>query len=69
MTTLSGFKNLTRDLKEQEHLMPVLFIGHGSPMNGIEDNEFSRRWKNMAKEIPGLRLVLNLIRQLRLKTW
>ncbi|MBC6491333.1 hypothetical protein BC349_09840 [Flavihumibacter stibioxidans] len=22
--------------------MPVLFIGHGSPMNGIGDNEFSR---------------------------
>ncbi len=32
--------------------MPVLFIGHGSPMNGIQDNEFSRRWTEMAKEIP-----------------
>ena len=32
--------------------MPVLFIGHGSPMNGLEDNEFSQRWKAMAKEIP-----------------
>lgn len=32
--------------------MPVLFIGHGSPMNGIEDNEFSQRWTQMAKEIP-----------------
>ncbi|HMK03380.1 MAG TPA: 4,5-DOPA dioxygenase extradiol, partial [Ferruginibacter sp.] len=28
------------------------FIGHGSPMNGIEDNEFSQRWTQMAKEIP-----------------
>lgn len=52
MTTLSAFKNFTNDLKEQEQLMPVLFIGHGSPMNGIEDNEFSNRWKVMAKEIP-----------------
>lgn len=52
MTTLSAFKNFTDDLVEQEHLMPVLFIGHGSPMNGIEDNEFSERWKTMAKEIP-----------------
>ena len=52
MTTLSAFKNFTDDLKEQETLMPVLFIGHGSPMNGIEDNEFSRRWTQMAKEIP-----------------
>ena len=32
--------------------MPVLFIGHGSPMNGIQDNDFSNRWKLMAKEIP-----------------
>ena len=32
--------------------MPVLFIGHGSPMNGIEDNEFSQGWAQMAKEIP-----------------
>lgn len=32
--------------------MPVLFIGHGSPMNGIEDNEFSQKWKNLGKEIP-----------------
>ena len=52
MTTHSSFNKFTNDLKEQEHLMPVLFIGHGSPMNGIEDNEFSRRWTQMAKEIP-----------------
>ena len=52
MTTLPAFNKFTNGLKEQEHLMPVLFIGHGSPMNGIEDNEFSIRWKNMAKEIP-----------------
>lgn len=32
--------------------MPVLFIGHGSPMNGIEDNEFSKGWTKMAAEIP-----------------
>lgn len=32
--------------------MPVLFIGHGSPMNGIEDNAFTRRWKQMSAEIP-----------------
>ncbi|MGH2648055.1 MAG: 4,5-DOPA dioxygenase extradiol [Ginsengibacter sp.] len=52
MTTLSAFKNFTSTLAEQEQLMPVLFIGHGSPMNGIEDTVFSRRWKQMAKEIP-----------------
>ncbi|MFN8265057.1 MAG: 4,5-DOPA dioxygenase extradiol [Chitinophagaceae bacterium] len=52
MTTLSAFRQFTGNLDETGTLMPVLFIGHGSPMNGIEDNEFSRRWKQMATEIP-----------------
>ena len=58
MTSLSAFNKFTNDLKEQEQVMPVLFIGHGSPMNGIEDNEFSRRWAQMAKEIPTPKAVL-----------
>jgi 4,5-DOPA dioxygenase extradiol len=52
MNNLATFNKFTSGLKEQDHLMPVLFIGHGSPMNGIEDNEFSQRWTQMAKEIP-----------------
>lgn len=38
--------------------MPVLFVGHGSPMNGIEDNEFSRTWNAMANKIPVPKAVL-----------
>ncbi len=52
MTSLSAFNTFTGSLTEKGQLMPVLFIGHGSPMNGIEDNEFSQRWRAMAKEIP-----------------
>lgn len=55
---LSSFKNFTDTLKEQEQLMPVLFIGHGSPMNGIEDTIFSRNWTQMAKDIPTPNAVL-----------
>ncbi len=58
MTTLSAFRKFTEGLAEQDQLMPVLFIGHGSPMNGIEDNEFSRRWAKMAQEIPVPKAVL-----------
>lgn len=58
MTTLSAFKNFTDTLKEQEQLMPVLFIGHGSPMNGIEDTVFSRNWGQMAKDIPTPKAVI-----------
>jgi 4,5-DOPA dioxygenase extradiol len=52
MTSLSAFNKFTGGLGEQDLLMPVLFIGHGSPMNGIQDTEFSRRWTQMAREIP-----------------
>jgi 4,5-DOPA dioxygenase extradiol len=32
--------------------MPVLFLGHGSPMNAIEDNPFTQGWKNAGKDLP-----------------
>jgi 4,5-DOPA dioxygenase extradiol len=49
LIALNGLNSLpSKNLRE----MPVLFIGHGSPMNGIEDNEFSRNWAKMAEEIP-----------------
>jgi 4,5-DOPA dioxygenase extradiol len=32
--------------------MPVLFIGHGSPMNAIEENEFVQGWREVAKTLP-----------------
>ena len=38
--------------------MPVLFVGHGSPMNAIEDNEFSRAWKEAGKALPKPRAIL-----------
>lgn len=31
--------------------MPSLFVGHGSPMIAIEDNEISRNFKKISKEI------------------
>lgn len=31
--------------------MPVLFLGHGSPMNAIEENEFVNGFRNIAKTI------------------
>jgi len=38
--------------------MPVLFLGHGSPMNAIEDNEFSLAWQEAARQIPQPRAIL-----------
>lgn len=52
MSSLGTFKHFTQSLKDRGYVMPALFVGHGSPMNGIEDNEFSRRWTKIAQEIP-----------------
>ncbi len=47
---------------EKSERMPVLFIGHGSPMNAIEDNEYRRTWQALGSEFgrqrPRPRLVL-----------
>ena len=32
--------------------MPVLFVGHGSPMNAIENNEFTRSWEALGQSLP-----------------
>ena len=58
INSLSAFRKFSDELPEDGQLMPVLFVGHGSPMNGIEDNEFSKRWEKMGEEIPTPRAVL-----------
>jgi 4,5-DOPA dioxygenase extradiol len=37
---------------ESTESMPVLFVGHGSPMNAIEQNEFSEGWQKVSRSIP-----------------
>lgn len=32
---------------ETTYLMPMVFLGHGSPMNAIEDNVFSQQWRSL----------------------
>ena len=48
---LNKLKTLTDPFGSTEK-MPVLFVGHGSPMNAIENNEFSNKWKILAGELP-----------------
>lgn len=38
--------------------MPVLFVGHGSPMNAIESNEFTKQWQTIGKKIPRPQAIL-----------
>ena len=38
--------------------MPVLFLGHGSPLNAIEENEFVRGFRSVGKSLPRPRAIL-----------
>jgi 4,5-DOPA dioxygenase extradiol len=48
---------MTRQFNSTER-MPVLFLGHGSPMNAIEENEFVQGFRKVAEEIPAPAAVL-----------
>lgn len=40
--------------------MPALFVGHGSPMNAIEDNSFTHGWELMAGKLPRPDVILSV---------
>jgi 4,5-DOPA dioxygenase extradiol len=58
MASLSSFRKFTSNLTDNGQEMPVLFIGHGSPMNAIEQNEFTNTWRAIAKTIPNPSAIL-----------
>lgn len=50
--------NKLMDDKGETELMPLLFVGHGNPMNAIEDNPFSREMKAVGKGLPKPKAIL-----------
>lgn len=48
---LNDLENISQQFNTTEK-MPVLFLGHGSPMNAIEENQFVQRFRNISREIP-----------------
>jgi 4,5-DOPA dioxygenase extradiol len=51
---LAGFA----DALSPTDLMPVLFLGHGSPMNAIEENSFVQGFRKIAAQLPKPKAVL-----------
>lgn len=47
---LSQLNNLSNSLPNSEK-MPALFLGHGSPLNAIDENEFVDGFRKIGKEI------------------
>lgn len=56
---LQTLKNITDDFSKSER-MPLLFVGHGNPMNAIEDNRFSNAWKNIGTQLPKPKAILSV---------
>lgn len=54
---LSALHEIGNQLPETPR-MPALFIGHGSPMNALEDNAFTKGWKKIGSQIPKPRAIL-----------
>ncbi|MCU7612825.1 4,5-DOPA dioxygenase extradiol [Chryseobacterium sp. GMJ5] len=48
---LNDLQNISDQFRSTQK-MPVLFLGHGSPMNAIEENQFVKGFRDIAKEIP-----------------
>lgn len=51
MNTLNDLHKISGTFSNTEK-MPVLFLGHGSPMNAIEENQFVTGFRNLAKTLP-----------------
>jgi 4,5-DOPA dioxygenase extradiol len=51
MNTLNDLHKISGSFSNTEK-MPVLFLGHGSPMNAIEENQFVIGFRNLAKTLP-----------------
>jgi 4,5-DOPA dioxygenase extradiol len=49
---------MTASASEHPLRMPVLFVGHGSPMNAIDDNRWSQGFRALGQALPRPRAVL-----------
>ena len=59
MSTLKALEELGNALAPAEQ-MPAMFIGHGNPMNAIEDNIYHRKWQSLGKELPKPKAILSI---------
>lgn len=58
MTAVAALEDAVAADPGQPPRMPVLFAGHGSPMNAIEDNDFSHAWAAVGAAVPRPRAIL-----------
>jgi 4,5-DOPA dioxygenase extradiol len=52
MSLTHTLEELHRRFPLADERLPTVFVGHGSPMNAIEQNQFSRAWANVGRQLP-----------------
>jgi 4,5-DOPA dioxygenase extradiol len=60
---MSSLDHILQKLSQQpfsEQRMPVLFVGHGNPMNAIETNSFSQTWQGLGQVLPKPKAILSV---------
>jgi 4,5-DOPA dioxygenase extradiol len=63
LTMLASPERMIKDLllsDDQQLEMPVLFVGHGSPMNAIEKNKYSDSWTALGLKIQKPKAILTI---------
>lgn len=56
---LQQLTKLTEKFKTTQK-MPILFLGHGSPMNAISSNQFTESWNQLGKTLPKPQAILSI---------
>ncbi len=59
MSTLNALQALGNQLKPTER-MPALFVGHGNPMNAIENNIYHNTWQQIGSSLPKPKAILSI---------
>src|SRR5579884_3953771 len=52
MSLNQTLEELHRAFPYSDQKMPTLFVGHGSPMNALEENEYTRAWAEIGHSLP-----------------
>ena len=60
MTGFTAIREALASLERREDSMPVLFVGHGSPMNALADNRYTQAWRAFGREA-GMPVALKIV--------
>jgi len=58
MSLRQSLESLRDAFPRTDETQPALFVGHGNPMNAIEDNAYSAAWERLGEDLPTPKAIL-----------